>query len=171
MNRFQTGHFSVLLTVKFAVLEVVEQNQATVKFCAILSKDRTQTRCTGLTLVQIRLLWLQADLHAQKNYQMCFRNFWKKKKKKKNCRVFIEKWEHSRRIRAPLTVSRNNLLILTLGVERAFIFLFVQNVKAKFTQDATRVNGTCCRQWECSHCTQATSKEKHSNLRGASCVN
>ena len=26
-------------------------------------------------------------------------------------------------------------------------------------------NGTCCCQWECSHCWQATSKEKHSNLR------
>ena len=25
-------------------------------------------------------------------------------------------------------------------------------------------NGTCCCHWECSHCSQATSKEKHSNL-------
>ncbi len=29
----------------------------------------------------------------------------------------------------------------------------------------TPANGTCCCQWECSHCTQATSKEKRSNLR------
>ena len=28
-----------------------------------------------------------------------------------------------------------------------------------------QANGTYCRQWECSHCMQATSKEKHSNLR------
>ncbi len=31
--------------------------------------------------------------------------------------------------------------------------------------NATQANGTCCHQWECSHCTQATSKEKCSFLR------
>ena len=29
---------------------------------------------------------------------------------------------------------------------------------------ATEANGTCCRQWACSHCTQATSKDLHSNF-------
>ncbi len=33
----------------------------------------------------------------------------------------------------------------------------------------TPANGTYCCQWECSHCSQATSKEKRSNLR-ACCV-
>ncbi len=33
----------------------------------------------------------------------------------------------------------------------------------------TPANGTCCCQWECSHCSQATSKEKCSNLH-ARCV-
>ena len=28
----------------------------------------------------------------------------------------------------------------------------------------SEANGTCCHQWECSHCTQARSKEKRSNL-------
>ncbi len=32
------------------------------------------------------------------------------------------------------------------------------------TRNARQANGTCCHQWECSHCTQATSKEKP-NLR------
>ncbi len=46
----------------------------------------------------------------------------------------------------------------------------IQDLLAKFTQDAgctrnaTQANGTCCCQWECSHCTQATSKEKCSSL-------
>ena len=43
------------------------------------------------------------------------------------------------------------------------------------THNATQANGTCCRQWECSHCTQVTSKDFCSNFacasRPASCVN
>ncbi len=37
------------------------------------------------------------------------------------------------------------------------------------THNATQANRTCWCEWECSHCTQATSKEKCSNLR-ARCV-
>ncbi len=33
-----------------------------------------------------------------------------------------------------------------------------------------QANGTCCHQWECSHCMQATSKEKRSDLRGCRVV-
>ncbi len=33
------------------------------------------------------------------------------------------------------------------------------------THNAMQANGTYCCQWECSHCWQATSKEKRSNLR------
>ncbi len=43
------------------------------------------------------------------------------------------------------------------------------------THNATQANGTCCCQWECSHCTQARSKDLRSNLLcasyPASCVN
>ncbi len=48
-----------------------------------------------------------------------------------------------------------------------YLVLEVAMVGAPFTQDAQRegkANGTCCCQWECSHCLQATSKEKRSNL-------
>ncbi len=37
--------------------------------------------------------------------------------------------------------------------------------KAQSTQDATQANGTCWCKWGCPHCTQTTSKLKHSNLR------
>ncbi len=33
------------------------------------------------------------------------------------------------------------------------------------TGRATHANGTCCCEWECSHCTEATSKDLRSNLR------
>ncbi len=50
--------------------------------------------------------------------------------------------------------------------------LFNQNCKLEYScrphshrmHNATQANGTC-RQWECSHCMQATSKDLHFNLR------
>ncbi len=60
--------------------------------------------------------------------------------------------------------EEKNILISTSANFHSFSLCFLGLIHTGRAR-VTPANGTCCCQWECSHCSQAKSKEKRSNLR------
>ncbi len=50
------------------------------------------------------------------------------------------------------------------GYQNYWGLIHTSHMTRDATHNTTQANGTCCHQWEYSHCMQATSKEKCSNL-------